>query len=141
MDVLERLGPVTVCSSLRDNMVWEVPDGAVVQWTAAGDGLIDWERWAARWAQLCPTVPIMIETISGAQRTFPYKQPEFWRYYDRRPAALANFEALAKRGRPLTPYRPPQTPEGRLASQAYQKAELEKSLTYLRTEVGLGTKA
>lgn len=140
MDVLERLGPVTVCSSLRDNMVWEVPDGAVVQWTAAGDGLIDWKTYASRWAQFCPHVPIQIETISGAQRTFPYKKPEFWEHYDRRPESLAKFEALAKRGRPMTPYRPPQTPEGKKASQDYQKAELEKSITFLRTQIGLGVK-
>ena len=51
MDVLETLGPVTICSSLRDDMIWETPDGAAVQWTAAGDGLIDWKKYAARWAQ------------------------------------------------------------------------------------------
>jgi 3-oxoisoapionate decarboxylase len=140
MDVLETLGPVTECSSLRDNMVWEVPDGATVQWTAAGDGLIDWKTLAARWRQLCPHVPIMIETISGAQRTFPYKQADFWKYYDRRPASLAKFEALAKRGRPLTANRPPPGPEGRKASQEMQRAELERSITYLREQIGLGVR-
>lgn len=139
-DVLETLGPVTICSSLRDAMVWEVADGAVVQWTAAGDGLMDWKAFAARWAQLCPNVPIMIETISGGQRTFAYKQPEFWNHYDRRPEALAKFEALAKRGRPLTPFKAPPGPEGRKANQEFQKAELEKSITYLRTQIGLGAR-
>src|SRR5262249_44050252 len=28
MDALENLGPVTICSSLRDSMVWEIPEGA-----------------------------------------------------------------------------------------------------------------
>jgi sugar phosphate isomerase/epimerase len=137
-DVLETLGPVTICSSLRDDMIWETPEGATVQWTAAGDGLIDWKAYAQRWTQLCPKAPIIIETISGAQRAFPYKQPEFWKFYDKRPDKLAKFEALAKRGKPLTPFRPPQGPEGRKASQDQQKAELEKSITYLRSEVGLG---
>ncbi|MDO8539285.1 MAG: sugar phosphate isomerase/epimerase [Opitutaceae bacterium] len=140
MDVLERLGPVTICSSLRDDMVWETPEGAVVQWTATGDGLIDWKRWSARWRQLCPQVPIMIETISGAQRPFPYRQPDFWKYYDRRPESLAKFEALAKRGRPLTPFRAPPGPEGRKTSQDYQKAEVERSITYLRQQIGLGVR-
>jgi 3-oxoisoapionate decarboxylase len=140
LDALERLGPVTVCSSLRDSMIWEAPEGATVQWTAAGEGLMDWRKFAARWAQLCPDVPVIIETISGAQRTFPYKQPEFWSHYDKRPEALAKFEALAKRGRPLTPFRAPPGPEGRKVSQEFQKAELEKSITYLRTQIGLGTK-
>lgn len=141
MDVLERLGPVTVCSSLRDNMIWEVAEGAAVQWTAAGDGLIDWKTFASRWRALCPQVPIMIETISGSQRTFPYKQAEFWTHYDKRPAALAKFEALAKRGKPLQAFRAPPGEEGRKANQIFQKAEIEKSITYLRTEIGLGARA
>jgi sugar phosphate isomerase/epimerase len=139
-DVLETLGPVTICSSLRDNMIWETPEGAAVQWTAAGDGLIDWKRYARRWSELCPQVPIMIETISGSQRAFPYKQPEFWKYYDKRPDKLAKFEALAKRGKPLTPFRAPQGPEGRKATQDFQKAELEKSIAYLKKEIGLGAR-
>jgi 3-oxoisoapionate decarboxylase len=140
LDALETLGPVTVCSSLRDQMIWETPEGAAVQWTAAGDGLIDWKAYAKRWAALCPNVPIMIETISGSQRAFPYKQADFWKYYDKRPEKLAKFEALAKRGRPLTPFRAPQGDEGKKVTQEFQKAELEKSITYLRKEIGLGMK-
>jgi sugar phosphate isomerase/epimerase len=141
-DVLETLGPVTLCSSLRDDMVWETPDGAAVQWTAAGDGLIDWKKYAARWAQLCPNVPIIIETISGGPREFKYKQPEFWQHYDKRPDKLAKFEALAKRGKKIPPaFTPPADPKDRpAATQAFQKAELEKSLAYLRKEIGLGRK-
>ena len=139
-DVLETLGPVAVCSSLRDNMIWETPEGATVQWTAAGDGLIDWKAYAQRWKQLCPRAPIIIETISGAQRAFPYKKPEFWQHYDQRPEKLAKFEALAKKGKPLTPFRAPQGEAGRKANQDYQKAELEKSITYLRSQIGLGLK-
>ncbi len=140
-DVLETLGPVTICSSLRDNMVWATPEGATVQWTAVGEGLIDWKAYTARWAQLCPKVPIMIETISGAQRAFPYKQPDFWKYYDRRPDKLAKFEALAKRGRPLTPPKIPAGAEGKLLRENFQKQEIEKSIAYLRTQLGLGVRA
>lgn len=140
MDVLERLGPVTVCSSLRDNMIWTTPEGAAVQWTAAGDGLIDWKRFAERWRTLCPRVPIMIETISGLQRVFPYKQPEFWEHYDKRADAIASFEALADRGKPLAPFKAPGGPEGRKATEDFQKAELERSIRYLREEIGLGAK-
>ncbi|MEY2880506.1 MAG: hypothetical protein RLZZ15_2886 [Verrucomicrobiota bacterium] len=142
MDVLETLGPVTICSSLRDDMIWETLDGATVQWTAAGDGLIDWKKYAARWAQLCPKVPIMIETISGGPREFKYKSPEFWQHYDKRPDKLAKFEALAKRGKKIpVAFTPPTDPKERtLATQNFQKADLEKSLTYLRREIGLGLK-
>lgn len=141
MDVLETLGPVTLCSSLRDDMVWDTPEGAAVSWTAAGEGLIDWKAYAARWSQLCPQVPIIIETISGGMKAFPYKSADFWQHYDRRPEKLAKFEAMAKRGRALTPFKAPAGPEGKLATQNYQKAELEKSITYLRREIGLGVKA
>jgi 3-oxoisoapionate decarboxylase len=142
MDVLETLGPVTICSSLRDDMVWETPEGATVQWTACGDGLIDWKKWAARWTQLCPTVPLMIETISGGPREFKYKQPDFWKFYDRRPDKLAKFEALAKRGKQIPAFKNPTDQKERAAAQqAYQKAELEKSIAYLRNEIGLGVRS
>ncbi len=142
MDVLETLGPVTICSSLRDNMVWSTEEGAMVQWTAAGDGLIDWKKWAARWSQLCPTVPIMIETISGGPRAFKYKQPDFWKFYDKRPDKLAKFEALAQRGRQIpAPHNPTDPKERTAAQQTSQKAELEKSTAYLRKEIGLGMRS
>jgi sugar phosphate isomerase/epimerase len=141
-DVLETLGPVTICSSLRDSMVWETPDGAAVQWTACGQGLIDWKKWAVRWSQLCPAVPIMIETISGNPRTFAYKKPEFWQHYDKRPEKLAKFEAYMKRGRPIEAFKAPADPKERTAAQqAFQKAEIEKSITYLRQEIGLGVRS
>jgi sugar phosphate isomerase/epimerase len=138
MDVLEILGPVTICSSLRDDMIWQTNEGAVVQWTAVGEGLIDWQAYAARWAQLCPRVPIMIETISGAQRAFPYKQPDFWKYYDRHPDKLAKFEALAQRGHALEPFKAAADAQGKKITQDFQKAEIEKSIAYLRTKIGLG---
>jgi sugar phosphate isomerase/epimerase len=142
LDVLETLGPVTISSSLRDFMAWEVPEGAAIQWTAAGDGLMDWKRWAARWSELCPNVPIMIETISGFARTFAYKQPEFWQHYDKRPEKLAKFEALVKRGKPIAAFENPANPKERTAAQqAYQKSEIEKSIVYLRNETGLGARA
>jgi len=137
-DVLENLGPVTICSSLRDDMIWETPDGASVQWTAAGDGLIDWKRYCARWLELCPKVPIQIETIGGFARNFPYKKEEFWKNYDKRPEALAHFEALAKRGKALPGFKA-DGPDKKKSEQDYQRAELERSLTYLRS-IGVGNK-
>jgi sugar phosphate isomerase/epimerase len=141
MDVLENLGKYTICSSLRDDMIWETPDGAAVAWTAAGEGLIDWARYADRWLELCPRTPIMIETISGFSRAFPYKKDDFWQYYDKRPEALAHFEALAKKGHPIPGFKPPEGADRKQAEQDYQKGELERSITYLREQIGLGLKA
>jgi len=139
-DVLERLGPYTICSSLRDVMIWNTADGAAVAWTAAGDGLIDWKKWAARWADLCPSVPIQIETISGFSRNFPYKTETFWKDYDKRPDALAKFEALAKRGHEIPSFKAPDGADKKVAEQEFQKAELERSIKYLREAIGLGVK-
>ena len=138
LDVLEILGPVTICSSLRDDMIWETPDGASVQWTAVGDGLIDWKIFTARWTALCPSVPMMIETISGGPRNFPYKQPDFWKNYDKRPEKFAKFEALAKRGKLIPPFKAPDGLDRKKVNQDFQKAELEKSIAYLRNTLGLG---
>jgi sugar phosphate isomerase/epimerase len=140
-DVLENLGKHTLCSSLRDDMIWEIPDGARVQWTAAGEGLIDWPRYVARWRELCPGTPIIIETISGFGRDFLYKKPEFWQHYERRPAALASFEALARKGRPLPIFKAPDGVEKKLAEQEYQKAEITRSIQFLREKLGLGVRA
>src|SRR5207249_93430 len=141
LDVLERLGPYTICSSLRDDMIWETPDGASVAWTAAGEGLIDWKKYTARWGVLCPTVAINIETISGFSRSFPYKKEEFWHYYDKRPEALAHFEELARRGHEIPNFKAPDGADKKPAEQEFQKGELERSIKYLREQIGLGLKA
>ena len=90
MDVLEHLGPYTICSSLRDDMIWETPDGATIAWTAAGEGLIDWKKYAARWAAALPDgadhdrddlrllaqLPLQERTSSGSTTT---SGPTRWR--------------------------------------------------------------
>ncbi len=140
LDVLRTLGKYTICSSLRDDMIWETPDGAAVQWTAAGEGLIDWAQYCDEWKKLCPKVPIMMETISGFSRAFPYKKEDFWKNYDKHPDALAAFEALAKRGHKLDAFKAPDGVDKKKAEQDYQKGELERSIVYLRDRIGLGLK-
>ena len=138
LDLLERLGPYTNCSSLRDDMVWETPDGCAVQWTAIGDGLLDWKKYTALWDKLCPTVPFQIETISGFAKTFDYKRPEFWEHYDKRPDVLARFEALAKRGHAIPPFMAPDGADKKKAEQDYQREQVERSVRYCREALGLG---
>nr|ACO70876.1 xylose isomerase domain TIM barrel protein [uncultured Verrucomicrobiota bacterium] len=140
LDVLETLGRYTICSSLRDDMIWETADGAAVQWTAVGEGLIDWKTYIARWAQLCPKVPIQIETISGFSRNFPYKTAGFWTNYDKRPDKFAKFEALAKRGHKLESFKAPEGVDKKQAEEDYQRAEITRSIKYLRETMGLGLK-
>ncbi len=139
-DAFENLGKHTICSSLRDNMVWETPEGATVQWTAAGEGLIDWRKFATRWAELCPTVPIMIETIYG-RRDFPFKSDDFWQSYDKRPKALDGFKSLAKRGHPIEARKPSGPNPNKEEGIEYQKSELLRSISFLRDKIGLGLKS
>jgi sugar phosphate isomerase/epimerase len=141
LDVLEKLGPYTICSSLRDSMIWQSPDGATVQWTAVGDGLVDWKKFIGRWSELCPNVPFQIETISGFARPFPYRKDDFWQHYDKRAEALAHFEALAAKGRQIPPFKAPEGADKKKAEQDYQKAELERSVKYCRESLGLGVRA
>lgn len=138
---LEILGPYAVSTGIRDSMIWESPEGAVVQWTAMGEGLVDWKAWVARFAEICPAVPVQLEIISGFNRAFPYLKPEFWKPYPKvRAPEFARFVALAKRGKPRDTFSPPKGPERKKAEQDYQKAELERSLRYCKEVLGLGLK-
>ena len=139
-EAFEVLGPVTICSSLRDDMIWETAEGQSVAWTACGEGLMDWKRLAARWVELCPTVPIQIETISGFSRGFATKKEDFWKNYDKRPESFAKFEAMAKRGKSIPGFKAPDGADKKVAEQDYQKGEIERSIKYLREVVGLGGK-
>ena len=62
---LETLGPYTICSSVRDSMVWETEEGVMVQWTAVGEGLVDFKAYAKRFAELAPGVPLQVGEPEG----------------------------------------------------------------------------
>jgi sugar phosphate isomerase/epimerase len=139
IDSLEALGPYALTTSLRDSAIWKTERGARVQWTAMGDGDIDLKAYFARFRVLCPGIPVHIETISGASREFPYFQPDFWKAWPKMPAkSFARFVALAERGKPRQAWSPPSGEERAKAEQAYQRAELERSLTYCHGTLGLG---
>ncbi len=140
---LEILGPYAATSSLRDSAVWESERGAMVEWTDMGDGQVDWKRYVARFAELCPDCPFNLETISyGAPRPFNYLDADFWSVFPKaRAEDFAKFVAYAKRGKP--PQLPPGRPAGdnsEAAEQARQKYDLERSVKYCREVLGLGTK-
>ena len=126
---------------MRDDMIWETPEGASVQWTAVGEGLVDWGRYVERWRALCPGVPFQIETISGFSRAFPYKTEAFWSNYSKRPEALAKFETLAKKGHALPPFQAPPGADKKIAEQNYQREEVERSVKYCKEVLGLGLRS
>ena len=133
LDSLEKLGPYTLTTSLRDSAIWETDKGCKVQWTAMGDGgCVDQKRYFQRFAQLCPGVAVNVETIGGFALEFPYLDAEFWTAFPGKSGAeFARFLALAKRGKPV--------PSDGLNDRERQEQELSRSLAYLRNVIGLGT--
>jgi sugar phosphate isomerase/epimerase len=134
---LETLGPYTVSTGIRDSMVWEYDEGAKVQWTAMGQGLVDWKIYFEKFAALCPGTPVNLEIISGFARPIPYLKTGFWKEWPKaRASDFAKFLAIAKRGKPLESHKSPDNK----AEQEYQKTELERSLKYCKETLGLGLK-
>lgn len=133
MQALETLGPVTVCTGIRDSYLWETPEGATLQWTAVGTGLVDWAAFFRRFAELCPQAPVIIETISGRPIFLPVLRDYFWDAYPRAtPATLAALLRLARSGEPREPFNPPSGKEDERATQQLQLTELERSVRYCR---------
>jgi sugar phosphate isomerase/epimerase len=142
LDNLEILGPYAVTTGVRDSMVWESVEGANVQWTAMGDGKVDFESYLRRFSVLCPDVPVQLEIISGFSRVFPYLKTDFWKDYpNARADEFARFVALAKRGTPLEPFRVAAGKDPRIAEQEYQLDQLERSMKYCRMTLGLGKRS
>ncbi len=135
---LTTLAPYVLSTGIRDSMVWEDDDGAKVQWTAMGEGLVDWKRYLATFSEVCPNVPINLEIISGFARPLPYLKKDFWQPWQKaRAHEFASFLAMAKRGKAIEGHKAPD----RKAEQDYQKAELERSLKYCKETLGLGRKS
>jgi sugar phosphate isomerase/epimerase len=133
---LEVLGPLTVCSSVRDSMLWEDENGGtVVQWTAVGEGLVDYKAYAKRFAELAPGVPLQVETISGFARTFEHQKDEFWQIFPGHQDSdmFKAWLGMAKRGKKIPSFKAPDGPGKKDAEIAYQKGEVERSFDWLRT--------
>ncbi len=132
---LEILGPYAVTSGIRDAVVWDYAEGAKVQWTAVGEGQVNWRTYFDKFAQLCPQAPVVLEIISGFAKPFPYLQEGFWKAWPKvKGADFAGFLALARQGKPLESHKSPD----QKAEQAYQREELERSIRYCREELGIG---
>ncbi len=141
LESLEILGPYAVTTSLRDSAVWPTDNGVTVQWTAMGAGMVDWKKYFDRFAQLCPGVPVHIETISGFNRGIDYLQPDFWNAFpDMKAPTLARYVAWARAGKPRDAWKAPAGQDRGEAEKEYQRAEIEESLRYCKS-LGLGLKA
>ena len=126
-------------TSLR-RVAWDYEDAS--QWTAMGEGQIDWRKYFARFAELCPNVPVHIETISGFARPFPFLKGDFWKAWPKRSARdFARFLALARRGKPPASVAASGAQSKEEAEQRYQRGEVERSVQFCRQTLGLGVRS
>lgn len=133
MQALETLGPVTICTGIRDSYLWETPEGATLQWTSVGTGLVDWPAFFRRFAELCPQAPVIIETISGRPISLPMLHDDFWSAYPRAtPQTMSKMLRLARAGEPRAPFNAPAGEDGQSATEQHQLAELERSVRHCR---------
>ena len=139
---LEILGPYALSTGIRDSALWETADGAMLQWTAMGEGCVDWPAYFKRYAELCPQVPVQLEIISGRPILIPYLQDDFWPPYPDVPTReFMRFVALAKRGSLRPPFAVAAGQDAKHAEREFQKAELERSVRFCREVLGLGLKS
>ena len=139
---LEVIGPYALTTGIRDSALWDTPEGAMLQWTAMGEGLVDWKRYFKRFAELCPNTPVQLEIISGRPIRIPYLEDEFWDAYPKaRIREFMKFAALARGGSPRRPFAVRPGKNAKNAEQAFQKAELERSIRYCKDVLKLGLNA
>jgi len=136
LEHLKVLGPHVKCMSIRDYMVWASPDGALFQWTAIGDGMMDVPAFTGLLKKHCPTVPLFVESISNSQRPIPYFTDKFWAGFPNvRAEGIVDFLKLVRQGRPLPVDEPGAGENQREFDQQHQRREFEKSIRTLRAHV------
>jgi sugar phosphate isomerase/epimerase len=136
---LEILGPYALATGIRDLVVWEVEDGAILQWTALGEGCMDWRSYFKRFGEICPETPVQLETISGRPIAIPYWKESFWdAYRNARIHEFMKFMALTKKCQPRPAFPIGTDPAAKKAEQDFQLTELERSVRYCKEVLGLG---
>lgn len=141
MLALEVLGKHILCTSVRDVMVWASENGALYQWTAIGEGLMDYKYFTRYLSEHCPGVPLQVESISNSQRPIPFLKPDFWNGFpDLHASEIVDFLKLVRLGNPM------EIEEAHLGIDKtafdikHQENEFLKSIAYLRNECGAGLK-
>jgi sugar phosphate isomerase/epimerase len=138
---MEALGGHIVCSQARDVVIWPSEDGAIFQWTAIGEGVMDFGFYTRFLSENCPGVPVHIETISNSPRSIPYLKDEYWEAFpDLRARGIVDFLKLVRRGHPMETAKVPAGKDKKTFDMEDQENELLKSINYLRQKYGIGLK-
>ncbi len=138
---LETLGSNIICSQARDVVIWPSEDGAKFQWTAVGEGMMDFKFFTKFLSENCPGVPIHIETISNSPRSIPYLKDEYWEGFpDLKATGIVDFLKLVRMGHPIEIAKAPEGTDKKVYESDNQVHELLKSISYLQNECGAGIK-
>ncbi|MBI1353601.1 MAG: TIM barrel protein [Acidobacteria bacterium] len=144
LETVEILGPLAVGSHFRDGVLFEHPRGAAYQWTALGDGSVRIAEVIRRYIELAPGKPLALEIITGRQpAVLAFRDEEYMKAFPKlTPAELERFEKLARQGHPLMagmmiPSNDPENPVFAEAVKEQQRVDFERSLRFLRDEIGL----
>jgi len=138
---MQALGEHIIFSQARDVVIWPTDDGATFQWTAVGEGMMDFEFYTSFLSKNCPGVPILIETISNSPRSIPYLKDEYWEGFpDLKATEIMDFLKLVRMGHPMEVTKAPAGMEKKEFDRENQKEELLKSIRHLRKEYGVGLK-
>lgn len=136
-----RLAPHVVCNSLRDYAVWPNEQGALYQWMAIGEGMMDVPAYVATLSAANPEMPLFVETISNSTRSIPYLTAEHWKAYPNlRASQIRDFLSLVRQNRTATVAEPAEGQSRREFEQAHQRGEFLRSIAYLRERCGAGRK-
>jgi sugar phosphate isomerase/epimerase len=139
---LEVLGKHIICTSVRDVMVWPSDEGAFYQWTAIGEGLMDYKSFTNYLGRNCPDVPLIVETISNSLRSIPFLESDFWDGFpDLHASDMVDFLKLLKRGNPLEIQKPSSGMDQKSFDIKHQEDQFLKSIRYLRDKCGAGIRA
>jgi len=142
MEALKILGSTIICTSVRDVAVWETDKGATFQGMAIGEGMLDYILFSKILAELCPGVPLHVETISNSARPVPFLKSEFWEGFPKLSAAeIIGFLNMARIGKPVEFLNPPIGMNQKDFDIELQQSELLKSFDYLRRNCNSGLKS
>jgi sugar phosphate isomerase/epimerase len=127
---LEALSGHILCSQARDVHIWPSEDGAKFQWTAVGEGMMDFKHFTRVLSENCQGVPIHIETISNSLRSIPYLKEEYWEGFpDVRARDILDFLKLVRMGHPMELARAPAGMDKKTFDREHQKNELLRSIS------------
>ncbi len=130
---LEKLGKHVLCTSIRDYRIWESENGATLSWTAIGEGAMDFVKYTERMSELCPGVPLQIETISNLSLEIPFLTDKFWEGYpDLKAYHLQEFFLMLRDKNSVEILINSNLNNSSGLAQQDQKLELIKSINYLK---------